>query len=73
MKNVLSQLNSVEGGIPAISVFIGPEGGFTSGEVEYAASKGIVSVSLGKRILRAETAGIVASAAILYELGELGG
>ncbi|PKB61939.1 MAG: hypothetical protein BZY79_01320, partial [SAR202 cluster bacterium Casp-Chloro-G4] len=30
-------------------------------------------VTLGKRILRAETAGVVAAAAVLYEMGELGG
>ncbi|MBI4297594.1 MAG: 16S rRNA (uracil(1498)-N(3))-methyltransferase [Chloroflexi bacterium] len=56
-----------------ISLFIGPEGGFTPEEVELARTCGIVPVSLGPRILRAETAGIVAAAAVLYELGELGG
>lgn len=57
----------------AISVFIGPEGGFTREEVDCARARGIVPVSLGRRILRAETAGIAAVAAIMYELGELGG
>lgn len=59
--------------ISSVSVFIGPEGGFTSEEVDHARSRGIVPVSLGRRILRAETAGIVAVSAVLYELGELGG
>ena len=59
------------GGVP-ISVFIGPEGGFTQEEIDYARARGIVSVSLGNRTLRSETAGIVATTAILYELGELG-
>lgn len=54
-----------------LSLFIGPEGGFSEGEVEFAQSKGIVPVSLGKRILRAETAGLVAAAAALYEYGEM--
>jgi len=56
-----------------VSVFIGPEGGFTQEEIEYAGSRGIEPVTLGNRILRAETAGIAAVALILYELGELGG
>ncbi|MBI4298887.1 MAG: 16S rRNA (uracil(1498)-N(3))-methyltransferase [Chloroflexi bacterium] len=60
----------MEGG--RISLFVGPEGGFTQEEVEYAFSKGILPVSLGRRILRAESAGLIASAAILYELGDLG-
>ncbi len=57
---------------PAVSVFIGPEGGFPPSEVEYARSLGIVPVSLGCRILRAETAGLAAVSAILYDRGELG-
>ena len=48
-----------------VNIFIGPEGGFEEGEIAYARSCGIVPVSLGKRILRSETASIVAVAAIL--------
>jgi len=55
----------------SISLFIGPEGGFTSEEVRLAQRYGIVPITLGPRILRAETAGLVAAAAILYELGDL--
>jgi len=55
----------------SISLFIGPEGGFTSEEVTLAQRYGIVRITLGPRILRAETAGLVATAAILYELGDL--
>ena len=55
-----------------ISIFIGPEGGFSPTEVKLAQSCGIVPVSLGPRIFRAETAGLVASAITFYELGELG-
>jgi 16S rRNA (uracil1498-N3)-methyltransferase len=55
----------------AIHLFIGPEGGFTREEVLLARAHGLAPVSLGRRILRAETAGLVAAAAILYELGEL--
>ena len=56
-----------------LSLFIGPEGGFSGDEVEIARSHGITSVTLGRRILRAETAGIATVAAAMYELGELGG
>ena len=55
-----------------INVFIGPEGGFEEIEVEYARSHGVLPVSLGRRILRSETAAIVTVASVLYEMGELG-
>lgn len=52
----------------SIGIFIGPEGGFSAEEIELAKNKGIQSVTLGKRILRTETAGLVASVILLYEL-----
>jgi len=55
----------------AVALLIGPEGGFTDQEIAVACSKGATAFSLGKRILRTETAAIIASAVILYELGEL--
>ena len=55
-----------------IGLFIGPEGGFAEEEIATAQDRGVVPVSLGPRILRAETAGLAAAAAILYELGDLG-
>lgn len=55
-----------------ISLFIGPEGGFAEEEIDLAQSAGLVPVSLGPRILRAETAGLAAAAAILYDQGDLG-
>jgi len=57
---------------PTIAVFIGPEGGFAAEEVALARRAGAQVVSLGRRILRSETAGAVAAALVLYELGELG-
>jgi len=57
---------------PTVAVLIGPEGGFDAEEVALAREAGAQVVSLGRRILRSETAGIVAAAAVLYELGELG-
>jgi 16S rRNA (uracil1498-N3)-methyltransferase len=55
-----------------ISLFIGPEGGFADEEVAAAQDHGVMPVSLGPRILRAETAGLAAASAILFELGDLG-
>src|SRR3989338_2237663 len=46
---------------PLINLFIGPEGGFSEEEVSLARGNGFQIVSLGKRILRAETAAIAAS------------
>lgn len=57
----------------AVSLFIGPEGGFAEDEVRLAREAGCVPVSLGPRILRSETAGIVVAALVMHELGEMGG
>jgi 16S rRNA (uracil1498-N3)-methyltransferase len=48
-------------------VLIGPEGGFSEIEVNRALKQGVQTASLGPRILRTETAGLVASAIIMYE------
>ena len=53
-----------------VDILIGPEGGFEQREVAHAHSRGVVPVSLGRRILRSETAAIVTVAVALYELGE---
>jgi 16S rRNA (uracil1498-N3)-methyltransferase len=53
--------------IGTISLFVGPEGGFTPDEVYLASQYGLRAISLGPRILRAETAGLAAATAILYE------
>jgi len=55
----------------SVNLFIGPEGGFSYSEVEFAQNCGILPVSLGSRVLRAGTAGLVAATAILYECGDL--
>lgn len=56
-----------------VVLFIGPEGGFSPREALLAQTNGVHLVSLGPRIMRTETAGIVAVAVVLYELGDLGG
>lgn len=52
----------------SVAVFIGPEGGFEDEEVELAKSAGANVISLGKRILRTETAGMALMAALMYEI-----
>lgn len=53
-----------------VNLFIGPEGGFEEQEIRFAEQEGVVPVTLGPRILRAETAALAAMTAIFYELGE---
>ncbi|NLY78072.1 MAG: 16S rRNA (uracil(1498)-N(3))-methyltransferase [Tissierellia bacterium] len=63
-------LKKLSGG--RINIVIGPEGGFEEYEIEMLESIGAKSVTLGPRILRTETAGIITVALSLYELGDLG-
>lgn len=56
-----------------IGIFVGPEGGFEDTEIKDIEDIGGQSVSLGPRILRTETASLVASSIVLYELSDLGG
>ena len=51
-----------------IAIVVGPEGGFSEAEIGTLVRKGAVSVSLGPRILRTETAGMAMTAQILYEV-----
>lgn len=51
-----------------VSLFIGPEGGFEEEEIAAAVAAGAVPVSLGKRILRTETAGLTALSILMYEI-----
>ena len=53
---------------PRLAAFIGPEGGFAPEETDHATAAGLRPVSLGPRILRAETAAITVCAIALYEL-----
>lgn len=52
-----------------VSLFVGPEGGFSDEEVELAEAEGAVLFGMGPRVLRAETAAIAAAALVQYELG----
>ena len=52
----------------SIAVFIGPEGGFEKEEVEQALGCGARAVTLGRRILRTETAGLTALSVLMFHL-----
>lgn len=54
-----------------VSIFIGPEGGFDVKEVEAAINAGVKTVTLGKRILRTETAASAVLPIIMYENDEM--
>ena len=56
----------------SVMLAIGPEGGFEPGEIERAERRGFEAVSLGARILRAESAVLAALAIMQYEWGDLG-
>jgi 16S rRNA (uracil1498-N3)-methyltransferase len=63
--------DAVTGGPRVVSVFVGPEGGYTSEEVDCARSLGAEIVTLGPRVLRTETASPLLAALVLYESGDL--
>ena len=62
--------NIISGILPgqSVGVFIGPEGGFEQAEVELAIAGGAHVVTLGKRILRTETAGLTTLSILMYHL-----
>ena len=64
LKSVLKEHHNTHN----IALLIGPEGGFSAQEVKEAVNRGFMPVSLGKRILRTETAALCAVSNILYEL-----
>ena len=53
-----------------IGIVVGPEGGFSSKEAEFAVSKGIYTIGLGKRILRTETVASAVIPVIMFDRGE---
>lgn len=64
-KNVLPK--TLDASAAVYHLFIGPEGGYSPAEIEYAEQNNLTAVSLGQRILRAETASIAAAALILLK------
>ena len=64
-------LNDLQGDTPSVSMLVGPEGGLSSKEVEGAEAEGFVSISLGERVLRAETAPAALMALVQYRWGDI--
>ena len=67
MKGMARAVSGIRPG-QSVGVFIGPEGGFEEEEVRQAVESGAVPVSLGKRILRTETAGLAVLSILMYHL-----
>lgn len=65
-RKILSQIE----GKQSIGIFIGPEGGFEEAEVDLAVSGGCERISLGKRILRTETAGLAILSVLMFRIEE---
>lgn len=57
--------------VNGINVYIGPEGGFSEKEVSLAEENGYITLGLGKRILRAETASVVSLALLQSQFGDI--
>lgn len=66
------RLAQVARGSPRLLLVVGPEGGFTTGERAFAAAAGFVPASLGRLVLRTETAGLAALAVVQHVAGDLG-
>lgn len=66
-RELISKLCSDEN-IKSIGIFIGPEGGFAEKEIEQALDAGATPITLGRRILRTETAGLAVLSILMYQL-----
>lgn len=69
MEHARKLINSINKG-DSIAVFIGPEGGFDDNEVAMATENGFDTITLGKRILRTETAGMTVMSVLAFNLEE---
>lgn len=67
MERTRERIGAIERG-QSVAVFIGPEGGFEESEVETALAAGIEPITLGRRILRTETAGLTVLSWLMYHL-----
>jgi 16S rRNA (uracil1498-N3)-methyltransferase len=68
----LGSVLAASGQVASVAVVVGPEGGLTPQEVTHGEAHGFLTVGLGERILRTETAGLVAVALLQYRFGDLG-
>lgn len=67
MEKTRRVINGIRQG-QSVGIFIGPEGGFEEAEVQKAQEKGAVPITLGRRILRTETAGLAVLSILMYHL-----
>ena len=67
MKETREILSEIKPG-QSVGIFIGPEGGFDESEIEQAKEDGAIPITLGKRILRTETAGLTTLSILMYHL-----
>ena len=67
MKATEAVISKIEPG-QSVGIFIGPEGGFDESEIEQAKEAGAIPITLGKRILRTETAGLTTLSILMYHL-----
>ena len=67
MKETKEILNQIRPG-QSVGIFIGPEGGFEENEISQALEKGAQAITLGRRILRTETAGLAILSVLMFQL-----
>lgn len=71
MKRTREVINKIKPGMK-VGIFIGPEGGFDESEIDMAKEAGIERISLGRRILRTETAGMTILSILMFETERCG-
>jgi 16S rRNA (uracil1498-N3)-methyltransferase len=71
-KRRLRTVLAAVGPVASVAVVVGPEGGLTADEVALGEAYGFAAVGLGKRIVRTETAAVVAVAILQHHFGDLG-
>ena len=67
MKETRELISAIQPG-QSVGIFIGPEGGFEEAEIELALESGAKPITLGKRILRTETAGLTSLSVLMFQL-----
>lgn len=70
-ENCLRDILKSKDDIKTVGFMIGPEGGFEKSEIDLLVENGITPISLGKRILRTETAGEAVLSMVMYEIGDI--
>jgi 16S rRNA (uracil1498-N3)-methyltransferase len=68
--NLKTVLRSAEN-VKTVSFMVGPEGGYDISEIDFLNKSNVPTVTLGRRILRTETAGEAVLSMIMYELGDI--